>query len=77
MVAEGRPFVTALVELQPEAVVEWAKARKKPVTTYAALAADDDVRQLVAEQVAAANAELGEAGACAASRSRRRRSTTS
>ena len=43
VVAEGRPFVTALIELEPDAVVEWAKAREKPVTTYAALAVDDDV----------------------------------
>jgi long-chain acyl-CoA synthetase len=60
VVAEGRPFVAALIELEQDAVAEWAKALDKPVTTYAALAVDDDVRQLVADQVAAANSGLGE-----------------
>ena len=58
---EGRPFVIALIELELEAVAEWAKGKDKPVTTYAALAADGDVRQLIAEQVEAANARLDDA----------------
>lgn len=57
-VAEGRPFVTALVELQHEAVAEWAKRQDKAVTTYAALAADEDVRALVAGAIATANEGL-------------------
>ena len=61
VVAEGRPFVGALLELQLEAVGDWARAREKPVTTYAALAADGDVQRLVGEQVEAANDSLGEA----------------
>jgi long-chain acyl-CoA synthetase len=61
VIAEGRPFVTALIELHQEAVGEWAKQRQKAVTTYAALAADDDVHGLIAEQVAAANVQLREA----------------
>ena len=61
VVAEGRPFVSALLELQLEAVGDWARAREKPVTTYAALAADGDVQRLIGEQVEAANASLGEA----------------
>jgi long-chain acyl-CoA synthetase len=55
---DGRPFVIALIELELEAVAEWAKGRDKPVTTYAALAADGDVRELIAEQVEAANTRL-------------------
>jgi long-chain acyl-CoA synthetase len=58
---EGRPFVIALIELELEAVAEWAKGKDKPVTTYAALAGDDDVRGLIAEQVESANAGLGDA----------------
>ena len=60
VVAEGRPYVTALIELELEAVAEWAKEREKPVTTYAALAVDEDVRRLVAEEVEAANSALDE-----------------
>jgi long-chain acyl-CoA synthetase len=60
-VADGRPFVTALIELQHEAVAEWAKRHGKFVTTYAALAADADVRALVGEAIEAANADLPEA----------------
>ncbi len=60
VVAEGRPFVTALIELEPDAVVEWAKERQKPVTTYAALAADADVRRLLSGEVESVNAGLEE-----------------
>ena len=57
---DGRSSVRSL-ELQLEAVGDWARAREKPVTTYAALAADGDVQRLIGEQVEAANASLGEA----------------
>jgi long-chain acyl-CoA synthetase len=60
VVAEGRPFPTALIELQQDAIGDWAKHRDKPVTTYAALAADEDVYELLAGEVAAANADLPE-----------------
>jgi long-chain acyl-CoA synthetase len=60
VVADGRPFPAALIELQQDAVGEWAKERDKAVTTYAALASDEDVYALVAEEVAAANASLPE-----------------
>jgi long-chain acyl-CoA synthetase len=60
-VAEGRPFVTALIELHHEAVAEWAKHHDKAVTTYAALAADEDVRALVGAAIEDANAALPEA----------------
>jgi long-chain acyl-CoA synthetase len=59
-VAEGRPFVTTLIELHHEAVADWAKRHDKAVTTYAALAADEDVRALVGEAIEAANADLPE-----------------
>jgi long-chain acyl-CoA synthetase len=61
VVAEGRPFVSALIELQLDAVAGWAKRLAKPVTTYAALASDEDVRRLVADAVEAANAGLPDA----------------
>ena len=53
--------MTALLELEHEAVAAWAKEREKPVTTYAALALDEDVQRLIGEQVEAANAGLDEA----------------
>jgi long-chain acyl-CoA synthetase len=60
-VADSRPFVAVLIELRHEAVAEWAKRRDKAVTTYAALAADEDVRALLAGEIEAANAGLPEA----------------
>jgi len=53
--------VAVLIELQHEAVAEWAKRRDKAVTTYAALAGDEDVRALVAGEIETANAGLPEA----------------
>jgi len=60
VIAEDRPFVTALIELHHETVAEWARQREIAVTTYAALAVDDDVRALIGEQVAVANGQLRE-----------------
>ena len=58
VVAAGRPFLSALLELHQEAVADWARHQGVAVTSYAALAADDRVVALVEAEVAAANRRL-------------------
>jgi long-chain acyl-CoA synthetase len=51
VIAADRPFVGALVELDPEAAGDWARQRGISVSTYVALAANDQVDELIAEEV--------------------------
>ena len=51
IVAADRPFVGALVELDEEAAGDWARQRGISVSTYVALAANEQVYELVAEEV--------------------------
>jgi long-chain acyl-CoA synthetase len=55
---EGRKYLAALVELDVETVVEWARARGLAHTGYASLAAHPDVLQLLASEIDKANARL-------------------
>ena len=58
VVAADRPFVTALIELNEEAAADWARRQGIQVSTYAALAADDLVIQLLEGEVRAASDRL-------------------
>jgi long-chain acyl-CoA synthetase len=58
VIAAGRPFVTAVVELNAEAVADWARSVGVPVSTYAALAENEQVSRLIEGEVQAANARL-------------------
>jgi len=58
VVAAGRPFVATLVELNEEAAGDWARRRGISVSTYAALAGNEYVVQLVEEEVRAASDAL-------------------
>ena len=58
VVAADRPFVGALVELDPEAAGDWARQRGISVSTYVALAANEQVNELVADEVRAASDTL-------------------
>ena len=58
IVAADRPFVGALVELNDDAAGDWARGRGISVSTYAALATNDHVVQLVEEEVRAASDPL-------------------
>lgn len=58
VVAADRPFVTALIELNEEAAADWARRHGIQVSTYAALAADDLVIQLLEGEVRAASDRL-------------------
>lgn len=58
VVAADRPFVAAVIELHEEAVADWARRRGISVSTYAALAENDQVNHLIAEEVRGANDSL-------------------
>jgi long-chain acyl-CoA synthetase len=58
VVADGRPFVTALLELNGDAIAEWARGAGVAVTTYASFATNDQVVALIEQEVVAANASL-------------------
>lgn len=58
VVAEGRPYVTALLVLDRAAVGVWAEQHGLTVTSYADLARHPQVQDLVRGAVQAANADL-------------------
>jgi long-chain acyl-CoA synthetase len=57
---EERPFVTAIVSIDPETVGTWAERNHLSYTTYTDLAQKPEVYDLVAEAVARANEDLPE-----------------
>lgn len=60
VVAEGRPYVTALLTLDAEAIGPWAEHHGKPISLEA-LASDPDVLAEVAAQVAEVNRAVSHA----------------
>ena len=58
VVAAERPFVAALIELNEDAVADWARRRGISVSTYAALAANEQVIQLFDDEVRAVGERL-------------------
>jgi long-chain acyl-CoA synthetase len=57
---EERPFVTAMVSIDPETVGTWAERNHLSYTTYTDLAQKPEVYDLVADAVARANEDLPE-----------------
>ena len=57
---EERPFVTAIVSIDPETVGTWAEKNHLSYTTYTDLAQKSEVYDLVADAVARANEDLPE-----------------
>lgn len=57
-IADGRPHVTALVQLDQTAITEWALQRDIPFTSYRSLATHGEVAALVAAEVEAVNERL-------------------
>jgi long-chain acyl-CoA synthetase len=57
---EERPFVTAMVSIDPETVGTWAEKNHLSYTTYTDLAQKPEVYDLVADAVARANQDLPE-----------------
>ena len=60
VLGHGRPFVTALVELDPENVQNWARRRGLPFTTYQSLTERPEVQALIAEEIRMVNQTLPE-----------------
>lgn len=58
--ADGRSFATALVTLDPEALVQWGKAEGMPTSDYAALAASPEVHDYVRSCVEELNGRLNQ-----------------
>ncbi len=60
VLGHGKPFVTALIELDPENVQNWARRRGIPFTTYLSLTERPEVRALIAEEIRMVNKTLPE-----------------
>jgi long-chain acyl-CoA synthetase len=58
IVAEGRKFVGALVQIDYEVVGKWAEARRIPFTHFRSLAERPQVRELIDADIAKGNARL-------------------
>ncbi|MGO4806682.1 long-chain fatty acid--CoA ligase [Arthrobacter sp. 2MCAF15] len=61
VVGDGRPFVSALVNLDPEGLQNWCTARKVPVMGPAEAAADESVRASIQGAVDEANRTVSKA----------------
>ena len=55
VIGDGRPFVSALVNLDPDALADWCAARKVPVMTPAEAAADKRIRASIQGAIDEAN----------------------
>ena len=61
VVGDGRPFVSALVNLDPEGLRNWCTARKVPVMAPAEAAADETVRASIQGAIDDANLTVSKA----------------
>ncbi|AKF79271.1 long-chain fatty acid--CoA ligase [Myxococcus fulvus 124B02] len=57
-IGDRRPFVTALVQVDPETVADWALRRKLAFTSYTDLTQRPEVRKLIEDEVTRANETL-------------------
>ncbi|MGH9042409.1 MAG: AMP-binding protein [Acidimicrobiia bacterium] len=57
---EGSPEITAMLVIDPSTTGAWAEHQRLNYTTYTDLAGKEEVRQLIAEEVARANEDLPE-----------------
>ncbi|NYT57568.1 long-chain fatty acid--CoA ligase [Alcaligenaceae bacterium] len=60
VIAEGRKYVSALIQIEFDTVAKWAESQGIAFTHFRSLAEHPDVRQLVQEAVDAANAQLAQ-----------------
>lgn len=61
VIGDARPFVSALLALDPEALERWCAQRDRPVPDIAAIADDEELRAEMAAAVEAANASVSRA----------------
>ncbi len=60
IVADGRKFVGALLQIDYETVGKWAEARRIPFTHFRSLVEHADVRELIAAEIARGNGRLAQ-----------------
>ena len=60
IVAEGRKFVSALIQIDFESVGQWAQARNIAFTHFRSLVETPEVRQLIQDEVHQGNARMAE-----------------
>jgi len=58
VIGHGRKYVTALVEIDYDAVADWARSRDLPYTGFSSLAEHAEVRKLIEAEIGKANASL-------------------
>jgi long-chain acyl-CoA synthetase len=58
VIGHARKYVAALVEIDFDAVSEWARSRNVPYTGFTSLARHAEVERLIAGEIARANADL-------------------
>lgn len=58
VIADQRPYVTALLQIDPDAVPTWAEQRGISYTTFKSLTQSPEVRELIQEEIEKANANL-------------------
>jgi long-chain acyl-CoA synthetase len=57
-----RPFLTVLIEIDSDAVSEWARSNRILYTSFSSLIQSESVRQLLAGVVAVVNVDLEQIG---------------
>jgi len=60
IVAEGRKFVGALIQIDYETVGKWAEAQRIPFTNFRSLTEHADVLKLIGDEVARGNGKLAQ-----------------
>ncbi|EAR10635.1 AMP-dependent synthetase/ligase [Reinekea blandensis] len=58
VIADQRPYVTALLQIDPDSVPTWAEQHNVSYTTFKSLTQLPEVRELIAEEVEKANTQL-------------------
>jgi long-chain acyl-CoA synthetase len=58
VIGHARKYVTALVEIDYDAVADWARSRDIPYTGFGSLAGHAEVRKLIETEIDKANASL-------------------
>jgi long-chain acyl-CoA synthetase len=60
VIGEGRKYVSALIQIDPEAVGPWAEEQGLAYTTFRSLVENEAVRALIAEEIDRANAQMAQ-----------------
>ena len=58
VIGQGRKYIAALIEIDPDTVSDWARSRDVSYTGFTSLTQNPQVRDLIAAEVEKANAEL-------------------